>query len=408
MGPALAKKAYDASDLEVALLTSGQSLGLILSFFTAHLAGSFRRVPLVFCLQLAGNLALCPLLFVSPSFALGFVVLHTLARVAWSMSIPAQVLVYQGNFPASVRGRLVGRVRQLQLYLTTVVALLLSVLLDWSGRSEELLRLLGPCPVGRDMVRYVVPALAACGLVGNMVYRAVPERSGRHPDRGLGAPLGSGSAVSTLRSYWRVWRTDRAFRRYESFFFLFGFANIMTIPLTQIHAVDNLHASYFDLAMVNVVLVQGVMGLSMVWWGRRVDLHSPVVLRGVLNLVFSVDLLCLGLGPTIGWVFFGRVFRGLALGGGTLLWMLGPLWFARAKGEEAVYTGIHSVLTGLRWATAPFVGIALQETIGSGARPVFLVAGGLLVLTGLGLLREARTDRGGGGQGRDAEAIQIT
>ena len=72
MGPALAKKGYNASDLEVALLTSGQSLGLVLSFVTVHFARRCARVPLVFILQLASSLVLVPVFFLDPNFALPF------------------------------------------------------------------------------------------------------------------------------------------------------------------------------------------------------------------------------------------------------------------------------------------------------------------------------------------------
>ena len=164
----------------------------------------------------------------------------------------------------------------------------------------------------------------------------------------------------------------------------------MTVPLIQIHAVDKLDASYFDLGMINVILVQGITGASMVFWGRRVDLHSPVALRGFLNLVISIDLLCLALAPTIGWIYFGRVFRGLALGGGILIWMLGPLWFAGKSEDAPVYTGIHAVLTGVRWAIAPFTGILLKTWFGGDCRPVFLICFVVLLLSGLGLLFEAR------------------
>jgi hypothetical protein len=311
------------------------------------------------------------------------------------MAIPARIMVYRSNFPAERRGRLVGRLRQMQLFLTTVFALLLSTLLDWNTGARELVELLGPCPVAADqMVRYVIPALAAVGLVGSLVYRRIRERADGG-DEGEEGPEEPQRPLSTLVEFLRVWRTDRAFRRYESFFFLFGFANIMSIPLTQIHAVDQLKASYFDLAMINVVLVQGLMGLTMVSWGKLVDRHPPAALRGLLNLVFAVDFLVLFLAPTIGWVYLGRIFRGVAMGGGTLIWMLGPLYYARSARNAPLYTGIHAVLTGLRWALAPFVAVLLKGWFADDSRPIFLIGFVVLVLTGVGMLLEARREARG-------------
>jgi hypothetical protein len=388
MGPALAKKAYDASDLQVALLTSGQSVGLLLSFFTSHLAAHQSRVRLAFWLHVLSNLALVPIFFLRPSFALLFVVLHAASRVGHAMAVPARILVYQTNFPKARRGNLVGRLNRIKLCLTTTFAFLLSVLLDWNVDTEELVKLLGPCPVpADDMVRWVIPALGVLGLIGCMVYRTMPEATTPGAD-----DTERKSVYGTFKEFVLVWREDRSFRRYEMFFFVFGFANIMSIPLTQIHAVDHLHANYFDLAMINVVLVHLLMALSMTAWGTRLDRTNPYRMRGILNLVLAIDFIVLALAPTIGWVYVGRLFRGVAMGGGTLLWMLGPLWFAKESRKEPIYTGIHAVLTGLRWSLAPFVAIWLKASFGTDSRPIFWICGAVLVVTGIGMLRESQAD----------------
>ncbi len=385
MGPALAKKAYDASDLQIALLTSGQSLGLLLSFFTSHLAARQSRVRLAFWLHLGSNLALVPIFFLRPSFALAFVLLHAASRVGHAMAIPARILVYGTNFPTARRGNLVGRLNRIKLCLTTTFAFVIAVLLDWNVDTEELVALLGPCPVPADeMVGWVIPGLGVLGLLGCAVYRRMPEVTtpSDTPDRK--------SIYGTFREFVEVWRTDRSFRRYEIFFFVFGFANIMSVPLTQIHAVEQLDANYFDLAMINVILVHLLMALSMATWGKRLDRTDPYRMRGILNLVLSIDFIVLAVAPTIGWVYVGRICRGVAMGGGTLLWMLGPLWFARDSRKEPVYTGIHTVLTGLRWSVAPFVAVWLKTAFGSDSRPIFWIGAAVLILTAIGMLRESR------------------
>ncbi len=384
LGPGLAKKAFDASDFEVALLTSAQSVGLILSFFTSHLAVRCSRVRMAFWLQTISNLALIPVFFLRPSAALAFVGLHGLARILYCMAIPARVLVYQTNFPKEQRGRSVGTLNRAKLVVTTGFALAISVLLDWNIGTEELVELLRPCPIpAREMARWVIPSIAVVALFGCGLYRRVPE-----------APIEPSeeekqrSVLETFREFVRVWREDHAFRRYETFFFVFGFANIMSIPLTQIHAVDKLGANYFDLAMINVVLVQAMMALSMAAWGSRFDRSNPFRLRAILNIVLAIDFIVLALAPTIGWVYVGRIFRGVAMGGGTLVWMLGPLWFAPDPRREPIYTGIHSVLTGLRWGLAPFIAVWLKASFGTDSRPIFWIGAIVLILTALGMFRE--------------------
>jgi MFS family permease len=157
----------------------------------------------------------------------------------------------------------------------------------------------------------------------------------------------------------------------------------MTIPLTQIHVVDRLDASYWDLAMINVAIVQGLMALTMPFWGKLVDRHSPSRLRGFINLIFALDFLALAIAPSIGWVYAGRVCRGIALGGGTLVWMLGSLYYARTPDKVPIYLGVHTVLTGVRWALAPFAGVWLKQACGDDARPVFTLVYLVVVSTAL-------------------------
>ena len=389
MGGAIAKRGFHASDTEVAVLTSGQSLGLVCSFFVAHFAARGRKMPLVVGSELIRTVALLSvsLLRVSQSFA--FVVCHATAQTFNSISIPARVTIYRLNYPSVVRGRIVGRNRQIQLLVATVATLLLSTALEWSVGRDWLAAWLGPCPLDpHRMITYAVPALGFLGLLGTAIFRRIPVAE---PQESL---VERPTVSQTFGSFVAVWRENRAFRRYETYFMIFGFANITTLPLIQIHAVDVLQADYFDLAFINVVLVQGLMALTMGAWGKRVDRYPPARLRGFLNLIFSLDLLAFALAPTIAWAYVGRVFRGLALGGGALVWMLGTLYYARSREQAPIYLGVHTVLTGLRWLVAPFVGVWMKGYFGD-ARPVFFLAFVVMAVSGVLMMREPGAPRSG-------------
>lgn len=389
MAPALAKRGFGANDFEVALITSGQCFGLLCSFFIAHLAARRASAELVFWPELVARIALGLVFFVKPTFALGFVLLQMMGQTFQQMTLPARITMYCLNYPGHLRGRIVARNRQIQLSLTVVLAMAMAIALDWSDGREEIVRLLGDSPIDVAlMINYLLPALAFIGLVGTFVFRAIPVRAQSEETMAT-----TNSLVESVRKFWRVWKGDRSFRRYESFFLIFGFANIMSVPMTQIHAVDVLHADYFDLALINVVIVQTAMALTLVFWGRIVDRHPPTRLRGILNMILAVDLLVLALAPTIEWVYLGRIFRGVAIGGGSLVWMLGPLYFARSEKEVPVYLGIHSFLTGARWAVAPFVGVWFKSAFGDNARPVFAFSCAVLVITALAMIRGSRGDR---------------
>ena len=78
----------------------------------------------------------------------------------------------------------------------------------------------------------------------------------------------------------------------------------------------------------------------------------------------------------------------LTIGGGTLIWMLGSLYYARSEKEAPIYLGIHTFLTGLRWAVAPFVGVLLQDLCGNNARPIFALSAVVILFTAVVMLRE--------------------
>jgi hypothetical protein len=389
MGPSLARKGFGASDLEVTMVASGQSIGLLLAFVSVDLARRGSHVRLVAGLHIASGVSLLPVFFLRPGLAFAFVVLHALAQIAWALSIPGRIVVYRTNLPDSIRGRILGRVRQIQQCFVAIFALVLSTLLDWSCGEEILVSWFRESPFGPDqMLSGAIPLAGALAVISGAVFGAMPN-SGR-ASRDEPSP----GAWATLVDFGRVLRQDREFLRYQVMFFVFGFTNIAMTPLVAIHVVDELRATYFDLAMVDVIIVQATMAASLAWWGRRVDRHGPISLRAVLNMILAVDLIVLALAPSVEWVWFGRVFRGVAFAGGSLVWMLGPLHFARGGADPAVYAGIHSFLTGLRWLLAPFCGYLLRACSNGDARPIF--GGGALILIGtaFAMFREARIDRG--------------
>ena len=393
MGPAIAKKACGASDVEIAMISMGQSAGMLLTFLTAHLAARHAHVTLVFWPEVLARCVLIMTFFIQPGFALAWVAILAFAQMLQLMTMPARVTVYRHNYPQSLRGRIVSRNRQLQLLTTTLLALMLSESLEWCLGEGALFRLLGESPVDVvPMIRFLVPLMASVGILGSSIFRAIPEAEAPGGSQDNGAPVARTSIVETFRHFGRVWKQDARFRRYEIYFCIFGFANIMSIPLVQIHSIDALGADYRDMALINVVLVQGAVALTMPFWGKMLDRHSPLKLRGVLNLFIAAEYLGLMLAPTIGWVFLGRILRGVAVSGGSLVWMLGSLHFADRREDVPIYLGIHSCLTGMRWLAAPFLGVFLKSHFGDDARPVFLLSSIVIVVTAVLMLRDARRE----------------
>src|ERR1041384_3202078 len=177
MGGAIAKKGFNATDHQVALVTSGQSLGLIFSFFIAHLAARRASIGLVFWPEVLSRLLLIAIFCLTPSRVFLFVAFVTLAQMFHYMTNPARMTVYHLNYPTASRGRIVGRIRQVQILLTAFAGLGMSLFLNWSDGERQLVRWLGAAPFPPEvMIGWVIPGLALLGLLGSFSFRGVPLR----------------------------------------------------------------------------------------------------------------------------------------------------------------------------------------------------------------------------------------
>jgi hypothetical protein len=92
--------------------------------------------------------------------------------------------------------------------------------------------------------------------------------------------------------------------------------------------------------------------------------------RSVHSWLFALSQALLWLGAVLQSIFLlgvGRVFGGIARSGGGLAWNIGHNDFAPSA-RAGLYMGVHVTLTGIRGATAPFLGMALY--LGWSARAI--------------------------------------
>ena len=128
------------------------------------------------------------------------------------------------------------------------------------------------------------------------------------------------------------------------------------------HLLDRIHVARFRVRQGSLWIVAfGLMGLGAAWSGP-----------------LGWGLVFLGL---------GRLVLGLCYGGGKLAWQLGHHDFAQRQRASA-YMGAHVTLTGIRGATAPFLGMLLLEWIGVG---VFAVSMALAAAAVFGFWQLSRS-----------------
>ena len=372
-------KAYGAGAFSIAFIRSGMGAGMIASYFVARRVVRGPRVPYVTRPQVASRLLLAALVLL-PWLPGGvvlpfFCVCAFLASALQHVTHPARLTLYRHVYPRDVRPLAVSRVRQAQMGALLVTGALLGLAMDWNARSPEGMgrRIAAFLPADLlppdTFLRFGVPAVAALGLAGVFLFSRIREgaRVRTQGEEGKGAPLpGVGEWIRTLRE-------NRSFRVFEIAYFVFGFANLMTLPLLVILITKpryGIRASYFEAMLLQTVIWQAAILVAAPFMGRLVRRYNPLLLRGVFTLFFTVDLVLMYVGyrtASLAPLYAGKAIRGVSMAGGMLVWELGPMYFAGNKERAPTFIGIHTVFTGIRGAIAPWAGAALAGFFSLGA-----------------------------------------
>jgi len=167
----------------------------------------------------------------------------------------------------------------------------------------------------------------------------------------------------------------------------------MSQPMLVVFLNEQFEATYKEQAVVRFLPL--VLQLALLpFWGRVADRLNPMAMRAVLGLFWGTSYLIWALAPDMMTVYGAQVLRGVAMGGGTITWLLGTMYFA-SKEDLPLYMGVHTTLTGVRGLVAPFVGAWVAERIG--AQPLFGISwllcwmsAALMLLLARQVVRQAR------------------
>jgi hypothetical protein len=383
-------KAYGAGTFEIALIRSGMGMGMIASFLVATRVVHRRRVPFVTWPQAVSRCLLLSLALL-PWFPAGLVLPYfCLCAVAASalehLTLPARLTLYRHNYPLDLRPLVASRVRQAQMLMILLVGAGLGMAMDWNAVNPEgigrwLESLVRGDLLPRDtFIRYGVPVVAAISFAGIFLFARI--REGARVDN-----IKESNRKSTLpgiREWVAVLAKNRSFLVFESAYFLFGFGNLMTVPLMVILITKpeyGINASYFEAMLLQAVIWQLAILVAAPFMGRLVQRYNPLLLRGIFTLCFAVDLVLMYLGcatASIAPLYIGKMIRGGTMAGGMLIWELGPMYFARGKEQAPTYIGIHTVLTGVRALISPWAGAALASAFTLGT--TILIGAGMQVV----------------------------
>lgn len=341
---------------EIALLAAAPFIGMIFSGFWTGLTDLSRPVRSVSLWDGLARLVLL-LLVLLPNKS-SFIVIFLFYYLLTTISPPAYATAMRAAYPDGTRGRLMGAVR--------VGSSLAALLAAWAG--GVLLTPWGP---------YRFFAFSAIfGLLSSIFFRQVREV----------VPVETVQKRMKWRETLNVFRGDHAFRQYIIAFFVFGFSNIMAVPVYVLYQVDKLQITNEFVSLM--AFIASLMSLAFYYIGGRfMDRKGPVKITMVLYAFNMIIPLVYLLSRSVWPLIIVAAVTGVMNAGLDLSALANTMHYAGKK-SVAPYFAIHITLLGVRGTLAPLLGPFL---VGHLSYPGFFLV--VFIINGIGLWMATRVLR---------------
>ncbi len=344
----VAKKALNASNLEISLLYSAGGIGLLTTLALAGWMHRHKMMPFVVWPEAIARAAFILVAFAAGSWT--FTLCASLAYAAGSTIRPAEARLYKSNYPDEIRGRVFGLVRRGMVVAHLASAQVIGISLD---RHPELYGL-------------IYPLLGFIGLLGTLsVSRIKVQGEGQFAKNASGQALGD---------VWRIIITDRPYVAFILIWGLFGFSYSIVGPVKAIYLADpeqGFNASYAASLLILVVLPGALTFITLPLWGRALDRIPVASLRIPQLILVTVSAFLWAVGGSLWVLAVAGLLSGIASGGGQIMGNIGLFEFAERK-NVSLYVSIHTTLLGMRMLIGPQIGRLIVEH--SGVRSAFWVS----------------------------------
>lgn len=353
----IARDKLHASVSLIALMTAAPYIGNMFALFYANAMEGRRKQPfVVWSSGIARALFLFMVFATTPlRFALTVAVIQLVATVA----SPAYAPVMKEIYPDDQRGRIMGYIRvgmAMMMFLSTL--------------------LVGPLLEG-DNFRYIFPIAGLIGVGSSIAFGTIKTADVDPTD-----PSNRKTpAWQFLWSTMLILRDDVNYRWFAASIFIFGFGHLLITPLFPVYQVDHLRITATQVAVLaNVTSVFWM--LSYLYWGKYVDVHSPLKAVAVNVLLICFIPLIYFWSNNVWMLLPAAIITGITAGGIDLSYFNSILTLAD-DGRESQYQALHSFWLGVRGTMAPFLGAGLVSLLKAHdiqMRYVFLIAMAVMLM----------------------------
>lgn len=363
-------KTFSATGWVVAAISAGGALGNLTAALTAPLLRRRQQVPLMVLRMLVCGLLLGVVAILPPSEASGYVFAGVMLLIAMlnATATNARTTLWQANYPVNLRGQIISRFILMNMIVIMFLVKLQSWLLDrypWFYR-----------------VLFLLAALS--GLATALLYTRVRIRG---EEARLRQEVRRPTSVNPLEVC-RVLTRDRLFGKYMVWQMCLGSATLLGEPVIILVLKEKFGASYSTAMLPLVIAPMLVQLVSTPLLGRLYDTMNIFIYRGIGAACWGVGRFILFAGAMLlqmPLMFLGRNVTGLGGSFGGLAWSLGHMNFAPPD-QSPLYMGAHMLLTGIRGAIMPFLGVLLYEYTPVGIH-VLWISGALHLVAAFGLWR---------------------
>ncbi len=384
------KKSLLATDFEVTILIFLGSSAFLFSIYGSEIINRSNNQPRMIIIMAVFSrmfLLIIPF-FESPSFFI-----FCLAAMSYVDSLlkPTWNTVFKHNYTAERRSLLYSYASSVYTISVLIVGTLFGYLLDI---NYKVYKFMFPVAAVFEIISYIF--LAKLVKLGKSFY----------PDSGvlftgkIDFKLFKDILILPIRNMMRIFRENKPFFRFESFFFLYGVAFMISSPAVPIFLVENLKLDYSPISIAKGMVFYTSTILFTPLMGKMHGSGNPTKFCGYLFLalvlyplmmisikIFGVNMNLIGADTLLYITYF---YFGIMMSGITLSWNLSSIFYA-PHSEVANYQAVHITLTGVRGLFAPFIGYFILRIFSVEA--TFIVSSLFFLTGGILMLRESRNSQ---------------
>ncbi|MBZ0202279.1 MAG: MFS transporter, partial [Ignavibacteria bacterium] len=354
------KKSLGGSDFQVMILTFLISSSFLFSIYGSELVNrSKSRAKTILVVGTISKFFIIILpLYDSAVF---YIICIAVSAFLDSMLLSVWNIVYKHNYTDTNRSRLFSYASTLQIIFTLIVTTLTGYFLDVNGNIYKLL----------------FPVSGVFGLLvyynlSKMITLSLDDYTGRDntAKTRYSFRLIKDIVLLPFRITLRVFKQNKAFMRFESYFFLYGMAFMVISPVIPVFLVDDLKLDYSPISIAKGLVFHSALILSTPLMGRIHGTGNPNKFCGYvfsilalfpLLLVSSKYFYVLGLNIDVDLsVYLSFFIFGFAMSGVTIAWTLSSIYYAPID-EVSNYQAVHITLTGVRGLFSPALGYAVMK-----------------------------------------------